>query len=383
MRTRFLTALLVSMSCGLTWADDDKVGSAGANSPAAELISAQSALSPQGNELSQNQWVRITPYGSIRGSVVSVSSDAQIKQSKMVVTLVTDGRIVASDETDVDGDFMIENSKPGSYALVVQGQGQLAVYALTVLDAAAGAHLPDRVEVRTISPASPRIAELLRSNTLPMISQSVGVTADPLGDKREFQDSFDVVIDEQGGVSGVLSLPNARVDLSQTLIYLTVDGREVMRTRAATNGSYRFDGVEPGTYGLVATGPQGIAAMGFCAVQTKQEKGVGASVKPKSEILVGIRGRHCRRLNVELADPCCYAPAEIVVAEPVVEEVAYTPAMAGGGGYATGGGGGGGGGMGAGGGGLFGLAALGGLIGVGIAAANNDNNNQTVSPVSP
>ena len=384
MRTRILTALMVSLSSGLAWAQDSLVDTPSLKPVGFELVAAQSALSPQGNELSQNQWVRITSSGAIRGSVVAIVGEEHIKQSKMTVTLVREGQVVATDETDVDGDFMIEKGKPGVYSIVVQGQGQLAVYSLTVLDTETGAHLPERIEVRTIAPASPRIAELIRSNTIPTMLEGARIANDPLGDKRAFQDSCEVVIDEQNGISGTLSRANANVDLSQTLVYLTVDGREVMRTRAASNGAYRFEGVEPGSYGLVASGPQGIAALGFCAIESKDEKAVGGLNNSKGSMLVGIRSRHaCRRLNVELADPNCYAPAEIVVAEECVEEVACAPMMGCGCGHQGGGGGGGGGGIGAGGNGLFGLAALGGLIGVGIAAATNDDNNNTVSAVAP
>ncbi|MBM3966189.1 MAG: hypothetical protein FJ308_14165 [Planctomycetes bacterium] len=384
MRTRILTALMVSLSTGLAWAQESLVDTQLPKTIGLELVPAQTALSPQGNELSQNQWVRITTSGAIRGSVVAVSGDVHVKQPKMSVALVSEDQVVATDETDVDGDFIIEKGKPGVYSIVVRGQGQLAVYSLTVLDAETGAHLPERIEVRTIAPASPRIAELIRSNTIPIVLEGNRIANDPLGDKRAFQDSYEVVIDERSGICGTLSRPNANVDLSQTLVYLTVEGREVMRTRAASNGTYRFEGVEPGSYGLVASGPQGIAALGFCAIDGKDEKAVSGLDNSKGAMFVGIRSRHaCRRLNVELADPNCYAPAEIVVAEECVEEVACAPMMGCGSGYQGGGGGGGGGGIGAGGNGLFGLAALGGLIGVGIAAATNDNNNSTVSAVAP
>ena len=359
MRTRILTALMVSLSSGLAWSQDSLADESVPNGIGLELVASQSALSPQGNELSQNQWVRITSSGSIRGSVIAIAGEEHIKQPKMMVTLVSEGQVVATDETDIDGDFMIEKGKAGVYSLVVQGQNQLAVYSLTVLDAVSGSHLPERVEVRTIAPASPRISELIRSNTIPANLAGAPIANDPLGDKRAFQDSCEVVIDEQGGISGTLSRPNASVDLSHTLVYLTVDGREVMRTRPASNGSYRFVGVEPRVYGLVASGPQGIAALGFCAIESKDEKVVGGLNSSKASTLVGIRSRHaCRRLNVELADPNCYTPAEIVIAEEYAEEVACAPMMGCGCSY-QGGGGGGGGGIGASGGnGLFGLAAL-------------------------
>lgn len=380
MKIKFASALLLSITTGTVYGQDLPAVASQVSLPAAlEAVTAAVTLSSQGNELTQNQWVRMTAEGAIRGSVVSISNQTHVAQQKVRVLLVQSGQSVGEELTDVDGDFLIEGVEAGAYSLVVQAPNQLAVYALTVLDSDTGKHLPERIEIRTIDPASPRIAELIRGNTLPTSFDSESVEMDPIAAKRMFADTCEVAIDSKGGVSGRLSRANAQVDLSKTLVYLTRDGREVLRTRAASNGQYRFEGVVPGTYGLVASGPEGIAALGFCAVAQPMASLNGSKVRLVSQDAAApapvVSGVPANALNVELASPDCLVPMGSMITEDVIaEELACAPMMGCGCGGATSGGGGGGGGIGASGGGNLGmLAAIGGLVAVGLAAALDDD----------
>jgi hypothetical protein len=305
-------------------------------------------------------------------------------QSKVSVKLVRDGSTIGESTTDVDGDFMIEKVEPGVYGLVVQAPNKLALLSLTVLAAESGAHLPERIQVRTIDPASPRIAELIRSNTVPQPSEAMDVDADPIAADRAFLNTCEIAIDAQGGISGRLSLPNSKVDLSKTLVYLTSEGREVLRTRALANGQYRFEGVVPGHYGLVASGPEGIAAIGFCAiaenvaaVQRPAVRFVSQDVAQDAPVPVG---GVAKQLNVELAPTDCLTPINTMpVEEAIADNGCFAPMMACGcGGAAAGygsGGGGGGGGIGASSnfGSLATLGAIGALAAVAVAQADNDS----------
>jgi protocatechuate 3,4-dioxygenase beta subunit len=359
-----------------------------ANPQPSGFVGASSLLSAQANFLNQNQWIRMTDDGSVRGSVSMLVGTDHVRQGKVQVALIREGSAVAGATTDVEGDFMIEKIKPGDYSLVVEGEKQLAVCSLTVLTPEAGAHLPNRIHVRTVSPASPRVIELIRSNTMPTWTIGSDTEKDPIAESRKFEDTCEVEIDAQGGVSGLLSRPNAKVDLSGTVVYLIREGREVARTRASSNGAYRFDRVAPGGYGLVASGPEGIAAVGFCAVTNEY-----ARVPSKTPKLVS-QGRQdaamgtAPHLNVELAQPNCYVPAEVIASDEIVEEAgACCPTMGGCCNQSAGWGGGGGGGAGAGGMGGWGLLAAGlGGAALGWAISDNSNNNQVpvvVSPIRP
>jgi hypothetical protein len=364
------------------------------------LVRTPASLSQQANQLNQSQWIRLSDEGSIRGSVVAWVGGEPIKQGKVQISLVQEGVAIHNSLTDVEGDFMIENAKPGVYSLVVSGENQLAVCSLTVLDSTEGSHLPDRVSVRSVNPASQRVSELIRGNTMPTWTVGQNLDSDPIAELRKTQSSTEVRIDSRGGIAGTLSRANASVDLSTTLVYLVRDGKELSRTRASSNGDYRFDAVTPGDYGLIVSGPEGIAALGFTAVAPNV-----ASAQRKTRSLVSVNQGDNNapipapavaqeKLNVELAEPNCYVPAEVIPIEECVvcEESPCCPTMCGGwggagmgfGGSGGGGGGvGGSGGLGAGGlGGIGTLGALGALTAVAISQANDDGDQAPiVSPI--
>lgn len=385
-RVPFLAAFALSITSGTVFSQELPQAATAISVPLApEAVVADVARSAQGNELNQNQWIRTTAEGSIRGSVVSVAKGLHTPQHKVAIKLVRDGATVAEGTTDIDGDFMIDNIEPGVYGLVAQAPNQLALLSLTVLAAESGSHLPERIQVRTIEPASPRIAELIRSNTVPQASESLVVDTDPIAAERAFMNTCEIAIDAQGGISGRLSLPNSKVDLSKTLVYLTSEGREVLRTRALANGQYRFEGVVPGNYGLVASGPEGIAAIGFCAiaedvaaVQRPAVRFVSQELAQDAPVPVG---GVAKQLNVELAPTDCLTPINTIpVEEAIVDNGCFTPMMACGcggaaAGYGSGGGGGGSGGIGASSnfGSLATLGAIGALAAVAVAQADNDS----------
>lgn len=356
-----------------------------------ELVRSTTNLSTQANHLNQNQWIRITDEGSIRGSVTLLVGSKPIRQGKVRVSLIQDGKIVSEALSDVEGDFMIEKAGPGVYSLVALGEQQIAVCALTVLSKSEGRHLPDRIHLRTLGPASKRVAELIRANTMPNWTVGRRHDTDPIAPIRNSQSSCDVMIDGQGGISGILSRANASVDLSSTVVHLIREGQPVARTRASTNGSYRFENVKPGSYGLVASGAEGIVAFGFTAVANKD--GFVRSQRT-DEVLVATRDARtgqdvdsipapatvAKQLNAELAEPNSLIPGEMIPAgECTEEELVCSPAM----GCCPGNsGGGGGGGGGTGGTDIGTLAALGALAAVAIAQAMEDDDTP-VSPVVP
>jgi hypothetical protein len=349
------------------------------------LVRSEANLSTQANHLNQNQWIRLTDEGSIRGSLTTIIGSEQMRQAKARVTLVQDGNIVYQGQTDVDGDFIFENAKPGVYSLVANGETQLAICSVTVLTGDEGAHLPDRLHVHSLSPALKRVSELIRSNTMPTWTAGSQPTTDPIATTRSSPGSCVVQIDSRGGISGTLSRANTSVDLSGTVVYLFRDGREIGRTRVASNGDYRLDGVKAGGYGLVASGPEGIVAVGFSAISkdlafnARSSKFVNRLGQDSSE---PIPAAVPQKLNVELAEPNCYVPVEVIpIEECVMNEVApCCPTMCGSWGGGFGGGGGGGGGH-AGSGGLGSLAAIGALGAVAIVAADNGNEAPIVSKV--
>jgi hypothetical protein len=354
--------------------------------PASESI-AKSPLKADG--LNHHQWLHLSADGSFWGTLGTPAGENQIRQSGIDIALVQNGERVAVATTADDGSFRFSDIKPGVYCLVAQNPSTLAVMSLTILDSASGKHLPAGIQVRTLTPATERVVSLVRSGSIPRLSGIQQFERDPVGEDRKFWNSGRIAIDENGGIGGRVSVPGGNTDLSNTLIYLTHSGNEVAKTRADRDGNYRFDNIPPGNYGFVASGPAGIAALGFVAVG---KPGVGGdsstSLNQDGQKFVhtSVQQDAVPALNVELASCDCLGAPVLAAAVPVEESCCPLP-MAGccgvAGGNGAGGGGGGGGIGGSSGGGLLPLALIGGLTAIGVVAAKDDKSNVVVSPVVP
>jgi len=337
--------------------------------------------------LNHHQWLRLAADGSFWGTLVTPAGDNQIRQSGIDIALIHHGNSVATVTSAEDGSFRFSNIKPGVYSLVAQNPSTLAVMSLTLLDSSVGEHLPGGIQVRTLTPATERVVSLVRTGSIPRAVGLLEVDKDPVGPNRSFWNSGRIAIDPEGGIRGRISVPGGNMDLSGTTIYLTHSGNEVAKTRADRDGNYRFDNIPPANYGFVASGPAGIAALGFVAVG---KGGVGGesstSISEVGEKFVrtSIPQDAVPELNVELAScDCLGAPLMAENLLPIEESCCPLP-MAGCCGVAGsyGGSGGGGGGIGGGfGGGLLPLALIGGLTAVGIAATDNNKSEVIVSPV--
>ncbi|MCY2986153.1 MAG: hypothetical protein NTY15_21195 [Planctomycetota bacterium] len=363
---RSLCAIPLTVSCGFAQSPTGTL-------PESVTVSAPS--STQINDLFVNQWVQVDEANSIRGSVVALHGLDSLPLTKMRVTLSQNGKPIVEDDTDVIGEFLLENVTPGLYTLTAEGGNSMAMFSLVVLDRVAGKHLPNTLSVR-VMPDSGRVSEIIRGQSSPTQLSYEMPKADPLGKNRKVTASHQVMLDSNGTLVGRLGKASAAVDMSKMTVFLMKDGEEVSRGRVAADGSFAISGLAPSCYGLVAAGDQGFAAVGFCAVNRAV-----ASSKPTREIFVAQTMQAPSSLNIEVADPVVSeTPTEVVYVE---EPEMLTPAGMGGGGAGGGGFGGGGGAGGGGGLGLGGIAAIGGLTAAAIVAADNNNNSPTVSPVAP
>ena len=336
------------------------------------------AFSTQTNDLFVNQWVQLDESGTVKGSVVALRGQDSMSLSEMRVTLSQNGKRVLSSDTDAEGEFSLENVIPGLYTLTAEGAESMAVFSLVVLDRISGKHLPNAFSVR-VMPLTGRVSEILRGqSSLSQVSYDLP-KSDPLGMSRKISVSHQVMLDNQGTLTGRLGKAAAAVDMSKMTVFILKDGEEIRRARVTADGSFSVSGLAPACYGLIAAGERGVAATGFCAVDGKM-----ASVTKNREIFVSQTGQVPSGLNIEIADPVMSeAPTEFELAEDpamYADPVGMGPGFgggAGGGGFGGGGGASGGGGIG-----IGGIAAIGGLAAVAIVAAA-DKNNDPVSPVVP
>lgn len=341
---------------------------------------ARKAVSVQMNDLYLSQWVQ-AEAGLVKGSVVALLGQDSMSLSKIRVALSQNGKVVASSDTNGDGEFSIEKVVPGIYTLTARGNGSFAMFSLVVMEKASDSRLASSVDVQVVG-TNGRIAEILRGQSVPKMmtgvtTSSVAPTADPLGASRRFAQSAQIVLDAQGVLTGRLGKASTSVDMSNMSVFIMKDGLEVNRVRVAADGSFAVGGLAPACYGLVATGEHGSAVVGFCAVGGR---GVVNLIKD-GKVFVANGMQATSSMNVEIGDNV------VIDDQPIYEEViAETDSVYGmgpgfGGGASGGGGFGGGAGGGGGGLGLGGIAAIGGLTALGIIAGTN-NNAAVASPVT-
>lgn len=367
---RSLVVLPLTISCGFA---QSPVGTL-TESNSVSVLSSQTA---QTNNLFVNQWVHVNGAGSISGSVVALLGKDSITLPKMRVSLSLNGSVVAFDDTDIEGEFLIEHVSPGLYTLTAEGEGSLAIFSLVVMDESAGKHLPNAINVPVMR-ASGRVTEILRGQSIPRTSYPSNTpNQDPLGSNRNLASSYQVLLDGQGTLSGRLGKAAAAINMSSMTVFIMKDGQEFKRVGVSADGSFSVPGLVPACYGLVAAGDQGVAATGFCAVNTSV---VSVSKNTSGEVFVAQGNKIPTSLNIELGDASSSElppPNEVVVSEPSITPTAVGMGPGFGGGGSVGGGGSGRGGLG----GIGALAAIGGLAAVGIIAADNNNDAPLVSPV--
>ncbi len=343
------------------------------------LITSRATFSSQTNDLFVKQWVHVDEAGSISGSVAALVGQDSLSMAKMKVTLSQGGTVMLTDDTDVEGEFLIEKVSPGLYTLTAEGGGSMAMFSLVVLNGIEGKHLSSKVDIR-VMPTSGRVSEIIQGQSIPKTTATASaINVDPLGNNRKFSETHRVMLDGQGTLSGRLGKAASAVDMSKMTVFIMKDGQEIKRAKVAMDGSFSVPELSPSCYGLVAAGDQGVAATGFCAVNR-----VIASMNTNKVHFVAQSNQLPSSLNIEVCDqPATLVPTNnaVVADTSVASPIGMAPGF--GGGFGGGGSFGGGGGSGGIGGGIGAIAGIGGLIAVGIIAADKNKTATVTSPIAP
>lgn len=337
--------------------------------PAKEVSVSSSYL----NNLFVHQWVKLDAAGRLTGSTVGLEPGQKVSVGGLPVYLIADDVVIHTTRTNADGSFAFTGVRPGAYALVARDATTIGAFSLHVMASDAGKHLPSDVEVRVITPALDA-TKIIRQQSIPgaMASYPSMVESDPLADSRSFSNS-PVVLMNNGLFVGKVSTPSKSQDLSNIVVYVLKNGREVAKASVTAAGDFSVAGLKPGVYGLIAAGESGFAATSF-------ELAAPAGMAANGQKLIAVV-QEPNVLSVELMPSTAANVVEETVVTEEVVAVGPAPAPFGGAPMGFGGGsfGGGGGGGGFGGGGWAGIAGIAGLATVaGILAADED-----AAPVSP
>ncbi len=286
------------------------------------------------NNLFSHQWVRTSADDSLRGTVVTLVGQDTLSVSGAKVSLAQRGRVVATVQSNADGEYVFDNIPPGYYSIIADADNSFATYGLAVMNNESGSHLPESVELRVIRPKSEEIRRLLITDTIPtQISDTdQQFVRDPISSKRVFSKSHRVLSTKDGRVVGHLSrlgIAPEVVDMSQMKAILLKDGNTIFQSDVTKEGRFEFENVAPGCYGFAAVGNKGVAAVAFCVVRpdalTQRKTSDGKL------FVVAVQDDAVSELNVELADTADVMSTrettnnENTVNEEVAEEEATIP----------------------------------------------------------
>ncbi len=352
----------------------------------------QTAVSPPVVLQDRSHDVFLNADGSLSGRLSSVgSADGNpIPASGLMVRLTRNGRSVATAQTNEEGMFVVPGLQPGVYGLIASGSNGYGVYGFRLrshADAGGAAAGFDAGVNSVVVPARDfaTVKRLIAERFVPVDRsrpiQELWSTEDGVkgvfgqGEPATTIATHQVQLEPGGSVSGEVNLMNplsgSLYPVSNLMVYFVSNNTIVGSSQVNADGSFVVTGLSSGFYSVVASGDDGVMAMGVEVIDP-----IAFQLKHGTYSLTSVAAS--LQLSGAPVDPSNFTTS---VTDPgVSEEQPLSVPMGmpfGGGGGGFGGGGAGGGG---GGGGLLGTL-LGAGVGAGIGAAiADDNNNPPVSP---
>jgi protocatechuate 3,4-dioxygenase beta subunit len=292
-------------------------------------------------DLTISQWVQPNEAGLLKGRVVTHATDgASVAVAKASVALVDkDGNVLRSEAlTDVKGEFVVKNVKPGVYALSARSGNLIAACAMHILATVDGdeKQFASKAEIAAaaIDYATLRdaIVRYLPKTTKPSPSAlKPTISKEQLGALAEQvigTEAFRIAQIDGGMVGQIFSagvqgaeLPTANV----TNVFILQDGKEIARTVTNDKGEFQVASLKLGSYSIMAVGPEGLGLAGFELVNEETLK-TADQVTKDGERFVGLlsrlRARRCaRKFGMQVAPVCntcstdvcstCEAPAVV------------------------------------------------------------------------
>jgi len=341
--------------------------------------------------------------GDLTGQIVKFDSAAK----GMKVFFVRNGSIVKNAITDGNGYFEVSGLEAGPYTFVAGGSQGFVAHGAWVTTGVVGAgEQIISMHTAAISPTFEKVAEFIKTH---QPGSSVVLNPNQDVDAMELsaiEGGNRIQITQAGVLEGrLIALPqklSEKLDFDGTSAQLTHHKtQETVEVEIQSDGSFAIADFKPGIYDLVASGPHGMAAISFEAVEwqnalTENGPGIFQASFSNGQLF----HRWCRRLDVCMApaidcgivqeqlvyaDQCCNKVVEeVVYEEPLpVEDICSSCATGcntgcgGGGGYGGGGGGA-----------VAGFGGdWGGIVGAALGAwvlteafNNSNNNNRVIQP---
>ena len=220
--------------------------------------------------------VAINSGGAIEGRVASLEAEGTQGISDLAVYFMSNGKVVHEVATSSDGSFRVEGIKEGNYSFVASGENGFAAYGVKVVGETAG--IDSVMEAAAVS-SGVAVKEILDNNPAQVTTE---VVANP--ENQAIVGANRVNLLDGKLVGTVRSLENISVD--GTTVYILSGDKQVAKVTTEKDGSLSIDGISPGVYSFVSTGPSGYAAVSFEAVnETATDVEIPVAFSPAAAII--------------------------------------------------------------------------------------------------
>ena len=225
----------------------------------------------------QDHVVGKNEVGEVVGQV-AVYNPSQIRTGlrNLSVYFVQDGKIVEETRTDRNGGFKVAGLRDGVYSLIAAGDAGFAVVGLNVVS-----DVPlTQAEVFEVTAATPEfrtIKRLLAEFASSDLANKIAGDLTPDAADQDVAASSRVWLTEDGRINGrVISLTQ---DLSGSTSVAFIKGDQVVaEAKAGQDGIFQVEGLSPGVYDVIATGPNGVSVVSVQAVEEGAVKEVYTSL---------------------------------------------------------------------------------------------------------
>ncbi len=225
----------------------------------------------------RNHTVAIDADGVVRGRIGKALGGERSGIGNLKVFFLRDGKIAYQGYSAEDGTFQAAGLEPGAYSFVATGAQGFAAFGVRLSDN----HNPETNNLIEVSPATPdfdRVSSILGEDLgLPAaIRQELSV----VDNGSSPAPGSNLVAIRDGVLVGTLSTLVDSNSNEPAQVHLLRDKEVIGSQAVADDGSFRFEGIEPGVYEFVSKGPEGIAVLSFEAVEQDSVVVPGSEVVP-------------------------------------------------------------------------------------------------------
>ena len=208
--------------------------------------------------------VALNGKGGVTGRVQTMDSDSGTRGvGGMKVRFVQNGRTISQTTTEASGLFSADNVPVGVYSFVASGNNGFSAYS-----------------VRVVSSDSVKYDNFMEATAIAQpdaVRRLLDTAPETASSSAEFKSTMDEkganrVALQNGTLNGkVFSAKDDSGAAANTEIFILRGGVSIANVMVNEKGEYKVPNMVPGTYGLVAVGPNGVAAIAFEAVDSEDQ----------------------------------------------------------------------------------------------------------------